>query len=180
MEVCLLWVLCVVKQRSLRRADHQFREVLPSGVCLCMIAKIRQGGPGPLSSHAIQKKNQEVYEKLFDYVHVLLLVRAENFLVLKTENIPKCHRKTLPFLILFHIFHSVHYKWFKNPYSTNQCAFLLLCTSLLISSYMFRHNCHHQGANSYIAKTYSKKTVLQCLRISSVQVIVKIDSVKML
>jgi hypothetical protein len=57
MEVCLLLVLCVVRQRSLRRADHWFREALPSGVCLSKIAKIRQGGPGPLSSHAIQKKS---------------------------------------------------------------------------------------------------------------------------
>ena len=32
MHVCLLWVLCVV--RSLRRADHLSRGVLPSVVCL--------------------------------------------------------------------------------------------------------------------------------------------------
>jgi hypothetical protein len=30
--VCLLWLLCVVKQRSLRRADHSSRGVLLSGV----------------------------------------------------------------------------------------------------------------------------------------------------
>jgi hypothetical protein len=126
------------------------------------------------------KKNQVVYEKLFDYAHVLLLVRVENFLALKTEHIPKCHRKTLPFLIPVHIFYSAHYKWFKHLYSTNQCTFLLLCILLLISSHMFRHNCHQQEANSYIAKTYSNKTVLQCLRISSVQIIVKTNSVKML
>jgi len=28
MEVCLLWVLCVVTQRTLRRADHSSRGVL--------------------------------------------------------------------------------------------------------------------------------------------------------
>jgi hypothetical protein len=33
MEVCLLWVLCVVRYRSLRRADHSSREVLPNVVC---------------------------------------------------------------------------------------------------------------------------------------------------
>jgi len=32
MAVCLLWVLCVVRQRSLRRADYSPRGVLPS-VC---------------------------------------------------------------------------------------------------------------------------------------------------
>ena len=34
MSVCLLWVLCVVRQRSLRGANHSSRGVLPSVVCL--------------------------------------------------------------------------------------------------------------------------------------------------
>jgi len=33
MVVCLLWVLCVVRHRSLRRADHSSRGVLPTLVC---------------------------------------------------------------------------------------------------------------------------------------------------
>ena len=33
MDVCLLWC-CVVTQRSLHRADHSTRTVLPSVVCL--------------------------------------------------------------------------------------------------------------------------------------------------
>jgi len=79
-----------------------------------MIAKIGQeGDPGPLSSHATIKK--QVYEQLFDYVHVLLPLSVENFLALKAERITKWHRKTLPFLVLFHIFYYVHYKLFKNP-----------------------------------------------------------------
>ena len=32
MDVCLLCVLCVVRQRSLQRADHSSREVLPNVV----------------------------------------------------------------------------------------------------------------------------------------------------
>jgi hypothetical protein len=36
MDVCLLWVLCVVRWRSLRRADHSSRGVLPTVVCHCM------------------------------------------------------------------------------------------------------------------------------------------------
>ena len=50
--------------------------------------------------------------------------------------------------------------------STNKCRVLLRCISLLISCYMFLLNCHHQGANNYITKTYSNKMVLQFLRIS--------------
>jgi hypothetical protein len=33
---CLFWVLCVVRLRSLRRADDSSRGVLPIGVCPCM------------------------------------------------------------------------------------------------------------------------------------------------
>ena len=34
MDVCLLWLLCFVRQRSLRRADPSSRAVLPSDMCL--------------------------------------------------------------------------------------------------------------------------------------------------
>ena len=30
MDICLLWVSCIVRQRSLRRADHSSRRVLPT------------------------------------------------------------------------------------------------------------------------------------------------------
>jgi hypothetical protein len=41
MDVSLLSVLCVVRQRSLRWADHSSRGVLPSVVCLSVIVKPR-------------------------------------------------------------------------------------------------------------------------------------------
>ena len=34
-DTCLLWVLCVVRWRSLRRADHSYRRVLPTVVRRC-------------------------------------------------------------------------------------------------------------------------------------------------
>ena len=34
LEVCLFWMLCVVRQRCLRRADYSSRGVLPNVVCL--------------------------------------------------------------------------------------------------------------------------------------------------
>ena len=75
-----------------------------------------------------KKKSGRVWE--IDYVPVLMPVTVLNFLVPKKENIAKCHRKTLPFLTFFHSFHSVqYYKWFTNPYTTNQCTFLLLSIS---------------------------------------------------
>jgi hypothetical protein len=48
MDVYLLGVLCVVRYRYLRRADHPSRGVLPSMVCLSVIAEIH--GEGPLGA----------------------------------------------------------------------------------------------------------------------------------
>jgi len=39
MDVCLLWVLRVVRYRSLRRFDHSSRGVLASVMCLSVIVK---------------------------------------------------------------------------------------------------------------------------------------------
>jgi hypothetical protein len=44
MDVCLLWVLCVVTQRSLRRADHSSRGVLPT-VCDLETSTMRRPRP---------------------------------------------------------------------------------------------------------------------------------------
>jgi len=43
---------------------------------------------------------------------------------------------------------------FTNPYSTNKCTFLLLGISLLISSYMFQLNRHHQGTDTILLTPY--------------------------
>jgi len=36
MFVCFLWVLCIVRYRSMRRADHSSRGFLPNVVCRCV------------------------------------------------------------------------------------------------------------------------------------------------
>jgi hypothetical protein len=56
MNVCLLWVLSVVRDRSLRHADHSTRAVLPSVVCLSMIKKPRREGLDPLGLPDHEKK----------------------------------------------------------------------------------------------------------------------------
>ena len=35
MDACLLWILCVVRYRSMRRADHSSRGVIPTVMCHC-------------------------------------------------------------------------------------------------------------------------------------------------
>ena len=42
LNVCLLRVLCVVREISLRLAYHSSRVVLPSVVCLSVISKLRK------------------------------------------------------------------------------------------------------------------------------------------
>ena len=64
-----------------------------------------------------------------------------------------------------------------NSFSTNKCTVALFCISLLISSYMFWLNCHHQGVDTYIVKTSSNKTILHCLCISNVWIIVEIYNI---
>jgi len=60
MDVCLLWMLCVVRYRSLRRTDPSSTVVLPSVVCLSVISKPQQWGPGPLglSTHENNYNNK--------------------------------------------------------------------------------------------------------------------------
>jgi hypothetical protein len=79
MDVCLLWVLCVVRQRSLRRAGPSSRGVLPSVVCLKSVIvkpwKMRRPRP-PRGCWAIKKINK--IKKLFDIVYSELLTALLN------------------------------------------------------------------------------------------------------
>ena len=62
MDVCLLWMLCVVRYRSLRRADHSSTGVLPSVISLSVLSEPQQwGGPGLLGlwSHGKKKRKKK-------------------------------------------------------------------------------------------------------------------------
>jgi hypothetical protein len=63
MEISLLWVLCVVKYRSLRRADHSSKGVLLSVVCLSVIHKPHRGGLGPTRAVEAWKKSPKTNQK---------------------------------------------------------------------------------------------------------------------
>jgi hypothetical protein len=72
MDVCLLWMLCVVRQRSLRRTDHSSRGILPSAVCLSVIMKPRQWGcPDPLGAVAPGWKKYSKTEWSFSIICVI-------------------------------------------------------------------------------------------------------------
>jgi hypothetical protein len=67
MDVCLLWVLCAVRERSLRQGDHSSRGVLLTVVRRCVWSrKSRElGGPGPLGAVSPKTKtNMCVFEWL--------------------------------------------------------------------------------------------------------------------
>ena len=44
MDICLLWMSCVVRQRSLRRADHSSRGVLPNVLRRCVWSRNIKNG----------------------------------------------------------------------------------------------------------------------------------------
>jgi hypothetical protein len=46
-SIGVLWVLCVVRLRSLRRVDHSSREFLPNVVCLSVIGRRIKGRSWP-------------------------------------------------------------------------------------------------------------------------------------
>ena len=61
MDVCLLWVLCVVRLRSLRRADHSSRGVLPTVVRRCVWSRNLKNEEATThdGSQRHSKRNQE-------------------------------------------------------------------------------------------------------------------------
>jgi hypothetical protein len=65
MDLCLLWVLCVVRYRYLRRADHPSRGVLTDcGASLCVIWEPRKWrGPDPLGGCCTKRKTVLLYAR---------------------------------------------------------------------------------------------------------------------
>jgi len=87
---CLLWVLCVVRQKSLRRADHSSRGVLPNVVCLSVIVNSRQwGGLGPLGLLHRGKKKTTQSMDMNVYVKVLINYHNSEIISLWEENLKK-------------------------------------------------------------------------------------------
>jgi hypothetical protein len=74
MDVCLLWVLCGLREGSLRRADHSSIGVLPTVMCLSVFVKPRNevalaaegllhlGGMG--GSYFIHPNFKTIYEQI--------------------------------------------------------------------------------------------------------------------
>ena len=60
MDVCLLWVLCVVRYRSLRQADHSSRGFIQTVVRRYVWSRkpSEWGGPGPLGAVAPKTKSK--------------------------------------------------------------------------------------------------------------------------
>jgi hypothetical protein len=71
MEVFLLWVLCVVRSRSPRRADHSSSEALPCVVCpMSVFANPRKGRPSP----EIGPKRHRKKYRLYNFFDILAAV----------------------------------------------------------------------------------------------------------
>jgi hypothetical protein len=66
--------LCVVRWRSLRRADHSSRGVLPSVVCLRAIEEPHRGGLDPVGLSSHEKKSHSRKRSTTTIVIVLMIV----------------------------------------------------------------------------------------------------------
>jgi hypothetical protein len=67
MDVCLLWVLCVVRDRSLRRADHS--STRHAGVCVCSKEEFSRGTNGVLELTFILQATWVLYLKKYYSPH---------------------------------------------------------------------------------------------------------------
>jgi len=67
MDICLLWVLCVVRLRSLWQADHSSRGVLPNVVrrCVWSIKPREWGDLGPLGGCGAKNKQTFIHYNPF-------------------------------------------------------------------------------------------------------------------
>ena len=64
------YLMCIVRQRSLRRADHPSIGVLPSVVCLSVIVKRREwGSPDQLGAAALSQKKKYIYIYIYTHTH---------------------------------------------------------------------------------------------------------------
>ena len=78
-DVCLLWVLCVVRKRSLRQADHSSRGVLPTVVRRCVWSRNLVNEEG-LAHWGVLRQKQTNKQELIDK-HQPMQVTFNNILV---------------------------------------------------------------------------------------------------
>jgi hypothetical protein len=121
MDDCLLWVLYVVRLRSLRRADHSTREFLPSVVCLSVIRR----GIIPLGRYSHEEKNTRTF---FRNISFFLNVIVNNIHIWPSLRIRTPSVGIRPFrLCRTNNDQTVWYSWIRHRrfYKTllNECEF---------------------------------------------------------
>ena len=82
MEFCLLWVLCVVRQISPRRADHSARGVLPSVVSKCNREASTLRRPWPNRGCRTTKTKRVGGESIFMVAPCMLIISNPLFVQL--------------------------------------------------------------------------------------------------
>ena len=100
MDVCLLWLLCVVRYRSLRRIDHSSRGVLPTVACRCVWSRnleieeakaryravkvqpqwvVTPGKQTTTTTYPIYNHNWRNISTIHIYIYITILVSKEIF-----------------------------------------------------------------------------------------------------
>jgi hypothetical protein len=111
--VCLLWVSCVVRMRSLRRADRSSRGVLPTVVCRCVWSRnlVNEEALSPWGGCRAQKKINKPPAHTHTHTHAhthFFRFRTVTYCILAKQNIPHTswinHKVLFVFYILRLIF----------------------------------------------------------------------------
>jgi hypothetical protein len=94
MDVCLLWVLCVVRQRSLQRADHLSRGVLPTVVRHCVWSGKPQewGDHDPCWVAAQRERERERRPNILELLNNFYNLMFQSFVIFSAQ----------PFLLHIH------------------------------------------------------------------------------
>ena len=73
MDICLLWVSCVVRQRSLRRADHSSRGVIPTLLRRCVWSRNIKNGCSIYiyDTGRLRVKKKNIHTQLICYFETL-------------------------------------------------------------------------------------------------------------
>jgi hypothetical protein len=82
MDICLLWVLCVVRKRSLRRADHSSRGVLPTVMRRCVWSRNLKNEEATTRVGSQRHRKKCVYKYIYIYTHTHARTHTHTHIVL--------------------------------------------------------------------------------------------------
>jgi hypothetical protein len=111
MDVCLLWVLCVFRLRSLRRTDHSFRRVLPTMARRCVWSSnlLREEAKRPIEGCKIILILFTLFIPVLNYdeLYAVLIRCAETLFFIWKGSLPILSKSALRNQIYLYTFYEI-------------------------------------------------------------------------